>query len=334
MSISNVEREFILESAAEGLRVDGRSFGSYRPARFNFYRSPGNVEVELGGSRVLSTVNASIANPKPERPSEGLFKLKVQFAKTLAINMDRLEVVDAESELSSLLERNLKESNALDLETLCILLGEKVWNLQVEITVLSNAGNLVDCSNLALLASLRHFRRPDVSVIGKSVAVHAMKEDQPIPLDVYRFPITVTFAIFNTAENNATLVMVDPSHEEELVMLGALTISISAPSKFDKSGSEQTRELSEVCGIRKHNGVAISRDQVLQCVHLACLHAKELNRVLQEALESDEIARQAKHYETRSMGLEHEMDMETAMRKVDEAGARVEVCLFDEVMDL
>ena len=42
------------------------------------------------------------------------------------------EIVD---EIQQLLERNIKESKCLDLESLCILAEESVWQLKVDVTV-------------------------------------------------------------------------------------------------------------------------------------------------------------------------------------------------------
>lgn len=49
--------------------------------------------------------------------------------------------------------------------------GDKVWHLRLTIHFLADAGNMLDCACLAGIAALKHFRRPDVEVIGDEVIV-------------------------------------------------------------------------------------------------------------------------------------------------------------------
>jgi exosome complex component RRP45 len=43
--------------------------------------------------------------------------------------------------------------------------------VRLTLHALSDAGNLLDCAVLAALAALRHFRRPEVEVVGDTVTV-------------------------------------------------------------------------------------------------------------------------------------------------------------------
>lgn len=61
-------------------------------------------------------------------------------------------------ELNRLLERNIERSHVLDLESLCIRAGEKVWMIRVDLNVLNHDGNVLDCSNLAIICSLVNFK--------------------------------------------------------------------------------------------------------------------------------------------------------------------------------
>lgn len=67
------------------------------------------------------------------------------------------------------MERTLRDSRAIETESLCIVAGEKVWSVSVDITILDHDGNLADAAALAALASVVHFRRPHVDVIGNEV---------------------------------------------------------------------------------------------------------------------------------------------------------------------
>ena len=52
-------------------------------------------------------------------------------------------------ELGRVVERGLRESRAIDTEALCIVAGEKVWSIRVDLHVLDHGGNLTDaCSTI------------------------------------------------------------------------------------------------------------------------------------------------------------------------------------------
>ncbi len=74
-------------------------------------------------------------------------------------------------EYNRLLERNLRQSNFLDFESLCIRSAEKVWQIRVDLNVLNNDGNILDCANIALICSISHYRLPDVSVSGDEIRI-------------------------------------------------------------------------------------------------------------------------------------------------------------------
>jgi exosome complex RNA-binding protein Rrp42 (RNase PH superfamily) len=51
----------------------------------------------------------------------------------------------------------------------------QVWHLRLTLHFLADAGNLLDCACLAGIVALKHFRRPDVEVIGDEVTVVCLR---------------------------------------------------------------------------------------------------------------------------------------------------------------
>jgi exosome complex RNA-binding protein Rrp42 (RNase PH superfamily) len=47
----------------------------------------------------------------------------------------------------------------------------QVWHIRLTLHFLADAGNLLDCACLAGIVALKHFRRPDVEVVGDEVTV-------------------------------------------------------------------------------------------------------------------------------------------------------------------
>lgn len=73
--------------------------------------------------------------------------------------------------ISRVVEKALRRSRAIDTEGLCIVSGEKVWQIRVDLMFLDHDGNLVDCACIAAITALLHFRRPDVTVSGEDVTI-------------------------------------------------------------------------------------------------------------------------------------------------------------------
>ncbi len=135
-------------------------------------------------------------------------------------------------------QRCFRESGCLDLESLCVVSESVVWAVRVDVHVLNHEGNLAEAASAAVLASLAHFRRPEVTLRGQEVVVHPVSDRDPVPLSVHHYPVLSTFAFFKrpppeppsaaAAESSPTssgtdlIVCVDPTHLEEAVMAGKL----------------------------------------------------------------------------------------------------------------
>ncbi|CAG8551809.1 9016_t:CDS:2 [Acaulospora colombiana] len=156
--ISTNERNFILSSLKERIRLDGRDLGDFRPLSIILGPEKGRSEVRLGGTKVLSKVSCEVTRPYLERPSEGI----------LIINAELSPMAFPEEEIlvSRILEKALKINHAIDLEGLCIIREKKVWTIRVDIHFLDNDGNIIDAACIAAISALSHFRRPDVTVAG------------------------------------------------------------------------------------------------------------------------------------------------------------------------
>jgi len=60
--------------------------------------------------------------------------------------------------MSRQLLQNIRDSGCVDMESLCILAHQHVWEISVNLHVLDYDGNILDCANLAALCALAHFR--------------------------------------------------------------------------------------------------------------------------------------------------------------------------------
>lgn len=214
---------FLRSALGLGLRLDGRAAGEERGVELSLVRSDraSIAEVSFGATRVVGVTRGEIVAPYPDRPNDGL----IQFTASGSHASDKAGFTD--TELSRMLDRAIRESDALDTESLCIVGGEKVWSITCSVTVLDYHGNLTDACIFAAMASLRCFRKPEVSLsremaelddagseaveapsssttngsgalaLGQTmVHVFSFDEREPLPLALHHTPLSVTMAAF------------------------------------------------------------------------------------------------------------------------------------------
>ncbi|KAI9011286.1 ribosomal protein S5 domain 2-type protein [Gaertneriomyces semiglobifer] len=263
---SNNEKAFVLEALREGLRVDGRGPHDMRTVAITLGPQYGHAEVRLGKTRATANISAEIVRPRANAPNEGHLIFQTDFSPMASPAFDDTRITDEEVHISRLLERALRMSHAVDTEGLCIMAGEKVWQLRVDLRILDHEGNIADCACMAAIAGLLHYKRPDVTLSGEDVIVHTSEERNPIPLGIHHIPVCVTFGFFEDGERQ----VVDPTLLEEHVQSGDLTFVVN--------------KHREVCTLTKAGGVAITVDQVLSCANIAAAKAAEITELIKDAI--------------------------------------------------
>ncbi|CAG5123584.1 unnamed protein product, partial [Candidula unifasciata] len=271
--LSNCEKDFILKNIAEKKRLDGRQAYDYRDVRIAFGVSLGCCHVEIGTTRVLAQVSCEVGQPKQTRPHDGVLFVNVELSPMACPSFEVGRQTQEGVELSRLMERCLKESRCMDLESLCIVAGEKAWHVRVDIHVLNNEGNILDCSSIAAIAALAHFRRPDVTVLGEEITIHSMEDRNPVPLSIHHMPLLVSFAFFSQGK----FMLVDPSEKEEKVTEGKLVIGMN--------------KYREICTLQLTGQMLLLKDQVLRCSNIAVTKVARLTELIHEALDNDKQAR-------------------------------------------
>mmetsp|Transcript_13531 Transcript_13531/g.26088 ORF Transcript_13531/g.26088 Transcript_13531/m.26088 type:complete len:291 (-) Transcript_13531:865-1737(-) len=281
---SNVERNFIRRLG--GLRGDGReaSQGRNVDLRVVRNRSTGQAQCEagLGDTRALAVVSASPVAPMADRPNEGLLRVNTVLSAMGREDWDannRRGAGPRESaEVSTILENALLDSKTIDLEGLCIVAGRKVWCIQVDVTILNDGGNVVDCGCLAAFGALCHYRRPDVSVIGESVRIFSLDDREPVPLSIHHTPLCVSFALFKAPSDEESagvtrdqdnFFLLDPTDREELAQDGKLTVIVNAHR--------------EICGVHKFGSPALDAAQMARLVAMASDRSAELCKLIDDS---------------------------------------------------
>lgn len=264
------EKKFIETALASELRVDGRGLFEYRNITVKFGREDGSSDVQLGQTHVMGFVTAQLVQPYRDRPNEGSLSIFTEFSPMADPSFEVGRPGESAIELGRIIDRGLRESRAVDTESLCVLAGKLVWSIRVDLHIIDNGGNLVDASNIAALAALLTFRRPECTLggeDGQEVIVHPPEVREPLPLIVHHLPIAVTYAFFGD-ENH---VAIDPTHNEEAVMGGRMTATLNTNG--------------DVCAIQKAGRVGVMQSDIMRCLRHASVKAADITKKINVAVE-------------------------------------------------
>ncbi|KAI0694980.1 ribosomal protein S5 domain 2-like protein [Cerioporus squamosus] len=244
------EKEFVYGALKQSLRVDGRAMLEMRTPY---------SDCAMGKTRVLAQVDGKMVKPPPERPLEGMITIHSELSPMASNEYEPGRPTDEEVTLTRMLDKVLRRSDTVDKESLCVLAGQRVWHIRLTIHILSNSGNMVDS-----------LRRPEVEVVGDEVTIHHPSERAPVPLSMHHTPFCLTFAFF---PDPSTPPLLDPSHLEETLSAGLLSVALNAQR--------------ELCVVQKAGGIPLAPDDVLKIMDIAVTKARELDKLVEARLQED-----------------------------------------------
>ncbi|CAH1452018.1 unnamed protein product [Lactuca virosa] len=280
--IMTVNEKIFIESALlSEIRVDGRRPFDYRTLTITFGSEDGSSEVQLGQTQVIGFVTAQLVQPYRDRPNEGSFSIYTEFSPMADPSFETGRPTDFAIELGRIIDRGLRESRAVDTESLCVISGKLVWSIRIDLHIIDNGGNLVDAANIAALAALSTFRRPECTFggeDGQQLIIHPPDVREPLPLIIHHLPVAVTFG-FIGKENT---MVIDPTHYEEAVMGGSMTATLNTnaadiTNKIKNSVESYNTERS-LRKVKRHNPSTVVIEFGQQgCGDVAKHHMERLN---------------------------------------------------------
>ena len=213
-----------------------------RPLSIEILPAPcprGRVVVRLGSTHVSTCITAQLVEPDPFRPKTGFLEIntrRVQQGEAIG-GGQRVEVDQA---ISRRVSQVFKDSGALDLASLCVIPNEYVWSVAINSMILNDAGNAADATCWCVLAALKHFRRPDITIINDEIMMHSEYDRDPVPLVVHHTPVHISLAIVPaSADASANLkgpssvaLVVDPSRAETSAAAALLSLAVNAESQI------------------------------------------------------------------------------------------------------
>jgi len=320
------EKTFLIEALhSSQKRIDGRAPMEMRQIKLSFGRadSESSAEVQLGQTRIFAVVSGEVVAPFLDRATEGFLQFNVELSEMACPSVEGGRAATVTSELTRVIERAVRDSQALDTESLCIIAGEKVWSIRCDIRILNHGGNLIDSTVLATMAALQHFRRPEVSILeGNKIQCHSSDEREPLALSLHHVPLMLSFALLDQGK----FLVVDPTDREEEIMGGRVSFGLNAHK--------------ELCSLHKMGGTPMRPETLVKCGRLALRKVDELQKLLSKALkEADKQAQDDRMARLRGTAIKASSAYPstpyatevTDQMEVDSSGIAAEFLAFDKL---
>lgn len=244
----------ILKWLKTGKRYDGRGLEDFRPIvveRGVTKNAEGSARVRIGDTEVIAGVKLSVEKPYPDTPKNGNLMVGAELLPLSNPEFEAGPPNEEAIEVARVVDRGLRESNALDTKKLCLEEGEKVWSVSIDICTINVDGNLLDASALAAVAAIQDARFPGYD--GKTVDYKHLTEKR---LPMARTPISIT------VNKLGEFIFVDPSTDEEMVVDARLTVAMTE---------------GKICALQKGGSTPLTIDEIGRMIDLAKAKAGELS---------------------------------------------------------
>jgi exosome complex component RRP42 len=226
--LSALKKDYIHSLIVEGKRADGRGFKEMRDISVKtnvIAKAEGSAYVKYGETKIVVGIKLQKGTPFPDSPGDGIIMTGMELNPLASPDFEAGPPREEAIEMSRIVDRGIRESHAIDLKKLCIKEGELVWMIFVDISVINDAGNIVDASCLASIAALMTTTVPEDAANGF----------ESIPLPIQNIPVGVTVV------NIDNTLILDPGLDEESVCdtkLTVITENEGALSGMQKNGAE------------------------------------------------------------------------------------------------
>jgi exosome complex component RRP42 len=267
--ISHIDREYIRDLLSKGERVDGRALDEFRPLEIEVGVVPAKAEgsalVRLGNTSVVAGVKVLAGEPFPDSPDEGFVMVTAEMSPMASPLFDLGPPREDAIELARVVDRGVRESEAVDTKQLCILEGKYIYSIFADVYPLEYDGNLIDASSIAVNAALATTKFPEMKYEDKKLIETGNQLSIPL----------VNMAAEITLTKIGNHLIIDPILKEEMVQDTRLTIAVD--------------ENEHMTAMQKGGGVGpISLDEVDRSMGIAIEKSKDILAAIKEAVKSVE----------------------------------------------
>ena len=253
--VLDIRKDYVLSKLRDGERIDGRAFDEYRPVEIQtglIEKAEGSALVKIGSTQVVVGIKMQPGEPFPDTPDKGVIITNAELVPLASPTFEPGPPDENAIELARVVDRGIRESEAIDLNKLCIEEGEKVWIVFVDIHAIDDDGNLMDASALATISAL----------LNTVVPAERFGLGDDFPLPVRDLPVAVTSLVIGDK------IIVDPCKDEENASENFITITTDANDN--------------IVAIQKSGSYLLPEEKFYEVIDLSIRKAKEIRNLLKE----------------------------------------------------
>jgi exosome complex component RRP42 len=243
----------------KGIRLDGRKFDEFREISVETDISKsaeGSCRVKIGDTEVLVGIKFELGKPYPDSQDEGTMMVGAELLPMSNSKFESGPPTMKSIELARVIDRGVRESGLIDFKKLCVVEGEQVWTVIIDLISLNYDGNLFDACGLGALIALKNAKFPKIE--GDKVNYKELTKEG-IPL-TKQDPISITIWKVGSAY------LADPSLEEESCVDARLTVAITSDGN--------------ICAMQKGEKDPLTLEDIEKMIDLASKKAAELRKHL------------------------------------------------------
>jgi len=253
--VLDIRKDYVLSKLRDGERIDGRAFDEYRPIEIQtglIEKAEGSALVKIGNTQVIVGIKMQPGEPFPDTPDRGIIITNAELVPLASPIFEPGPPDENSIELARVVDRGIRESEAIDLNKLCIEEGEKVWLVFIDIHAIDDDGNLMDASALAAISAL----------LNTTVPAEKFELGNDYPLPVRDLPVAVTSLVIEDK------VIVDPCKDEENASKNFITIT--------------TDSNDNIVAIQKSVSYLLDEEKFYEVIDLSIEKAREIRKLLKE----------------------------------------------------
>jgi exosome complex component RRP42 len=262
MIVEHLRKAQMIELLAKGKRLDGRGLEDYRNVKIEcgiIQKAEGSARVTIGNTQVIAGVKIEVGEPFPDTPNNGVLVVNSEVLPLASPYAEPGPPDEDAIELSRVVDRGVRAAEMVDLKSLVLEEGKKVYTIFVDVNVLDIDGNLFDASSYAVVTSLLTSKLP----VYEKTSEGWVKKEEYTKLPTTCIPISVTLARIGD------VLLVDPTAEEEAVMDARITLT--------------TDEDGNLVAAQKGNPGSLSVEQVFKAAEIATEKGKEIREIIRRA---------------------------------------------------
>ena len=242
MILTNLDKRKITKLLSEDKRLDGRKQFDYRDVTVTTdvsTNAEGSARVRVGKTDVIVGVKLGTQEPYTDHEDEGTMMTGMEYSPASGERYEGGPPKINAIETARVVDRGIRESGFIDWKQLCIVKGEKVWSVFIDIYSINDDGNILDASAIGAVAALKMTRLPALDEDNK--VKYGEFTDKPLPLTDIT-PFTMTF--YKIGDK----LLIDPNRNEQDAADSRLTLGVAKVGKEYIISSAQKGEIRPLSG--------------------------------------------------------------------------------------